>query len=70
MIIDMKVVHKGLQGKGNKTAVLKLAGEDGSSLKLILDSRRDLDNYVIGEILTVKIAAEQMKLTEEDDVDE
>jgi len=67
MIIDMKVVHKGLQGKGNKTAVVKLAGDDGSSLKLILDSRRDLDGYMIGEILTVKVAAEQMRLTEEED---
>jgi len=66
MIVDMKVVHNGLQGKGNKTAVVKLAGDDGSSLKLILDSRRDLDDYIIGEILTVKVVAEQMKLTEED----
>lgn len=67
MIVDMKVVHKGLQGKGNKTAVLKLAGDDGSSLKLILDSRRDLDGYTIGEILTVKVAAEQMRLPTEED---
>lgn len=60
--IDMKVIDKGLQGKGHSVAFVKLAGEDGSSMKIILDSRNDLYKFEIGEIYTVKVVCEQQKL--------
>jgi len=62
MIRDMKVIDKGLQGKGHNTPFVKLVGEDGSSLKLILDSKSQLDDYQIEDELTVRLNAEQQTL--------
>ena len=63
MEIDLKVIDKGLKGKGHKTAVIKFAGECGSKLTLILDSRSDLMHFGLEEIYTVKIVQEQQKLS-------
>jgi len=70
VVLDMKVVDKGLQGKGHKDPFIKLAAEDGSSLKMMLESRRDLDLFQIEEIYTVKIYTEQQKLSTETEEDE
>lgn len=70
MDFDMKVIDKGLQGKGHSVAFVKLAGEDGSTLKLILDSRSQLAAFELEEELTVRLCQEQRKMDEykEDEV--
>jgi len=68
MDFDMKVIDKGLQGKGHSVAFVKLAGDDGSSLKLILDSRSQLAAFELEEELTVRLCQEQRKI--EDFADE
>jgi len=62
MEFDMKVIDKGLQGKGHSVAFVKLAGDDGSTLKLILDSRSQLAAFELEEELTVKLCQEQRKM--------
>ena len=66
----MKVIDKGLQGKGHSIAFVKLVGDDGSTLKLILDSRSQLAAFELEEELTVRLCQEQRKMDEykEDEV--
>lgn len=65
--IDMKVIDKGLCGKGHSDPFIKLVGEHGSSFKVKLGSRAELDHYEIDEIFVVKIINEQQKLTFSED---
>ena len=62
MLKDMKVIDKGLQGKGHKIPFIKLVGEDGSTLKLVLESKSQLDDYQIEDELTIRLNQEQQKL--------
>jgi hypothetical protein len=60
--IAMKVIDKGLQGKGHKDPFIKLAADDGSRMKVMLESRSDLVRFDIEEIFIVKISQDQQKL--------
>ena len=66
MEVDMKVIDKGLKGKGHSVAFVKLISEEGSALTMILDSRSQLSVFDLGEIYTVKLAKEQQKLSMND----
>lgn len=59
---DMKVIDKGLQGKDHNTPFVKLFGEDGSTMKIILDSKSQLADYTVEEMLTVRLNKEQTTL--------
>lgn len=63
MEVDMKVIDKGLKGKGHKIPFVKLVGEDGDKLELILDSKSGLSDYQLEEVKTVKVVTEQQRLT-------
>ena len=63
MEVDMKVIDKGLKGKGHSVAFVKLVSEDGSALTMILDSRSQLNEFELEDIYTVKIVQEQQKLS-------
>ena len=67
MQIDMKVVDKWLQGKGHKDPFIKLAADDGSQMKLMLESRSMLSNFVLEEWFTVELSQNQQTLEPEDD---
>lgn len=59
----LKVTGKALKGKDEKATVLmKSTSEDGSKLELVLEDEGSLDDFEIGQILTVKIAEEQQRL--------
>ena len=62
MEVDMKVIDKGLKGKGHSVAFVKLVSEEGSSLTMILDTKSQLSVFGLEEIYTVKIVQEQQKL--------
>jgi len=62
MEVDMKVIDKGLKGKGHSVAFVKLVSEEGSALTMILDARSQLSAFELEEIYTVKIVQEQQKL--------
>jgi len=63
MNVDMKVIDKGLKGKGHSVAFVKLVSEDGSSLNVVLDSRAQLSAFQLEEIFTVRISQDQQKLS-------
>lgn len=62
MIQDMKVIGTGLQGKGHNIPFVKFVSEDGSTLKLIVDSKSQLKDYHIDDELTIRLSREQQKL--------
>lgn len=64
MDIDMKVIDKGLKGKGHSVAFVKLVSEDGSALTVIFVSRSQLIDFDLEDIFTVRIIQEQQKLTQ------
>jgi hypothetical protein len=58
---DFQVVTKGLKGK-NQTPYITLKTAEGEKLTLHLLDKRQLDNFQIEEVFTVKIVQEQTTL--------
>jgi hypothetical protein len=58
---DFKVVSKGLKGK-HQTPFVTLITAEGDKLTLHFEDKRQLDNFQIEQIFTVKILQEQTTL--------
>lgn len=59
---EFKVISKGLKGKNKDTPFIKLVTEYGETMTLHLTDRRELNEYHIEEVFTVKMVQEQQKL--------
>jgi hypothetical protein len=58
---DFKVVSKGLTGK-HDTPFVKLVSEYGDKVTWHFSERKELDDFHIEEVFTVKIVQEQVTL--------
>ena len=61
---DLTVKSKGVEGK-NETPFVRMKGDSGTTLKLNVASKAELDNFQIDETFTVKIVKEQQELEPE-----
>ena len=59
---DFKVISKGLKGKNKDTPFVSLVSEYGEKLILHLPDRKQLNDFHIEQIFTVKITQEQNTL--------
>lgn len=59
---DFKVLCKGLKGQNKDTPFVQFVSEYGEKLEIHVPSRKDLDDFHIEEVFTVKIVQEQQTI--------